>query len=136
MELIQIGKDKSKADISKDLGIDNAAEQDVIDFAFLVMRSSYILNNLNIKLGNWLREQPRMSKKVIESDRLFLPAGSIPKSLLKKHLNEYLWDVDKSCAYVVRLIEDDKVLDEYAIIVEIKKRNTSMIDRYIIYSTK
>lgn len=138
--LVQIGRDKSKADINKHLAIKDFDPEDFIGFQDLtvsptsIVASPYILASLSIQLSNWLSTIPRMKKVVL--NRSFLPAGSIPKSVLKKHMNEYLWKNDKSCAYVVQQVHDGKVLDDYAVLAEVRKLNTSMIDRYIIYSTK
>lgn len=138
--LIQIGKDKSKADITQKLAIKDFDPEDFIGFQDLtvsptsIVASPYILASLSCQLATWLSTIPRMKRVVL--NKTVLPAGSIPKSVLKKHMNEYLWKNDKSCAYVVQQVHDDKILDDYAVLAEVRKINTSMIDRYILYSTK
>ena len=144
--MLEIGCDKCRADISQKLMIKDFDEDDVYEMYYLTKKCSFIITNLKGQLLSWLSNVHKLQPKMfaVTKDRLYLPPGAISKKLLKKHMNEYLWENDKSCAYIVEQTEEDIIqgnifytgIDEYAVIAEVKKANSNLIDRYIIYSTK
>lgn len=146
VNILEIGCDKPSADISQKLMIKDFDEEEVYEMYNLTKKCSFIITNLKGQLLTWLSDihkaQPRLF--AVTNDRLYLPPGAIPKKLLKKHKHEYLWKNDKSCAYIVEQAQEDIILgdtfytgiDEYAVIAEVKKQNSKLIDRYIIYSTR